>query len=65
VEAGCASCCRCGYPIEPGTRWHLDHTEDRTGYRGVAHARCNLKAAAERGNTIMRAKSKPVRSREW
>jgi hypothetical protein len=38
VEAGYASCCRCGYPIVPGSRWHLDHRDDKLGYRGVSHA---------------------------
>jgi hypothetical protein len=30
--------------ILPGEEWHLDHTADRTGYRGPAHARCNTSA---------------------
>lgn len=27
--------------IPPGTPWDLAHNEDRTGWRGPAHARCN------------------------
>lgn len=47
-------CVRCGRPIVPGTPWSPDHTDDRTGYLGPAHVRCNLRAAGRavrnRGN---------------
>lgn len=49
VEAGQATCCLCGQGIAPNARWHLDHTPDRTGYRGAAHASCNVKDGAQRG----------------
>jgi hypothetical protein len=70
VDAGDAVCCRCSYPIAPRAAFHLDHREDKLGYLGVAHARCNLRAAARRGNERMRvqlALSPPMRvaSREW
>jgi hypothetical protein len=65
VQAGVCTCVRCGFPIPPGTRWHLDHADDGIHYRGPAHARCNLIAAARRGNELMRAKSGRVTSREW
>jgi hypothetical protein len=72
VESGAAVCVRCGFPIAPGTRWHLDHDDDKIHYRGPAHARCNLIAAARRGNELMRAKqalnqpmSRRATSREW
>ena len=45
VDSGNAVCSRCGDPISPREQWHLDHTDDRTGYLGVAHAYCNLRAA--------------------
>ena len=45
VDAGNAICSRCGNPISPREQWHLDHTDDRQGYLGVAHAYCNLRAA--------------------
>ena len=74
VESGYASCCRCGFPIAPGTPFHLDHRDDKLGYLGVSHALCNMRAAARRGNEIRREREKvawllnlPERSqsREW
>jgi RNase P subunit RPR2 len=49
VDAGRAVCCRCRRPIVPGSAWHADHTEDRRGYLGAAHASCNVRAAARKG----------------
>src|SRR5512143_1351333 len=43
VEQGCVTCVLCGGWVQPGTPWHLDHLPDRTGYRGVAHASCNVR----------------------
>jgi hypothetical protein len=67
VEAGEAQCCRCGYWIEPGAAWHLDHRDDKAGYLGVSHAGCNLKAAGRLGNR--RARERKLlgkrRSRIW
>lgn len=51
VDKGLADCCLCGDPIDPQSKWHLDHTPDRTGYRGVAHAGCNVSDGARRGIT--------------
>jgi len=34
-------CSRCDKPINPNDNWDLDHTNDRTGYNGPAHAHCN------------------------
>lgn len=46
VEAGYVDCRAviCLMPdrrILPGQPWDLDHDDDRTGYRGPAHERCN------------------------
>lgn len=46
---GVGACCICGRPIAPGMDLHLDHTPDRTGYRGLAHACCNRSDGAKRG----------------
>ena len=61
VNGGGATCCLCHEPIVPGTPWDLDHTPDRRGYRGVAHAHCNRSDGALRGN----AKRKLRTSRAW
>jgi hypothetical protein len=47
VLAGGVSCARCGEPITDNN-WHLGHTDDRTGYTGPEHARCNILAAGEK-----------------
>jgi hypothetical protein len=70
VAAGHATCCRCGFSILPGQRWHLDHADDGIHYLGVAHARCNLRAAAQKGNALVRERkalehTPRVGSREW
>lgn len=56
---------RCASPGCPGvcwSTWHLDHTDDRTGYRGHAHAACNESAASSGG---MVHATKPATSWEW
>lgn len=52
---GSGSCCRCGGLIVPGMRLHLDHTDDRQGWRGLAHARCNVRAGASNAATAANA----------
>ena len=46
VRTGKATCARCGETVDPDEEWHLDHNADRTGYIGVSHSTCNLRAAA-------------------
>lgn len=41
-------CHFCGRVMEPGQALDLDHDDDGVGYRGMAHARCNRKAGAQR-----------------
>jgi hypothetical protein len=62
VEAGQAYCCECGWPIAPGSRWHLAHDHYNGGYRGAAHARCNV---AERNKRHARRRSRRRDSRVW
>jgi hypothetical protein len=49
-----SACVRCGRPILPGQPWDLDHTDDRAGYLGVAHAGCNRAAGGRKGNARSR-----------
>lgn len=46
VDAGGVPCSRCGLPIVPGTRWHLDHVDGGFDdeYWGPSHAACNTSA---------------------
>jgi hypothetical protein len=43
-------CARCGRPIGRAERWELDHTDDRRGYLGASHAKCNARAGAAATN---------------
>jgi hypothetical protein len=49
VLAGNVKCARCGETIVPGESWHLDHRDDRRGYLGPTHRRCNLHAGGVEG----------------
>jgi hypothetical protein len=50
VASGQARCARCGFQIEVGEDWDLDHDDsDRTRYIGPSHQRCN-RATAGRPN---------------
>lgn len=42
-------CHLCGEVMNEGDRLHLDHTEDRSGYRGIVHDVCNVLEGARRG----------------
>jgi hypothetical protein len=50
VMSGGAYCPHCRRLIIPGEPWDLDHTDDRSGYRGAAHRSCNRAAGARKGN---------------
>jgi 5-methylcytosine-specific restriction endonuclease McrA len=55
---GVTPCARCGEPMwGPPRMLHLDHDDDRTGYVGLSHSWCNLRAAAEKTN---RQRGKPL-----
>jgi len=59
-------CPHCSQPIWWTDREQLDydHTDDRTGYRGLAHATCNRRAGQAKAMRI-RAAQKITRSRNW
>jgi len=46
---GIGRCCIGGEPIYPGQALHLDHTPDRSAYRGLACAKHNRSDGAKRG----------------
>lgn len=50
VQRGTVPCVFCGLLIQPDEPWHLDHTPDRTGYRGAAHATCNTRDGGQRSH---------------
>ena len=57
-------CPHCERPMLPGQHLDLDHTDDRTGYRGMAHRSCNRRAGAVKGNNLRRARRTQV-TRSW
>lgn len=59
-------CHLCSKPMLPGQTLHLDHTEDRTSYRGMTHADCNRVDGASRGGKRTRGKTKSwTTTRRW
>ena len=58
-RAGVGVCCIGGEPIFAWQTLHLDHTPDRTGYRGLACAAHNRQDGARRGR--QRQQSSPLR----
>jgi hypothetical protein len=64
-------CVRCGGPLyrSMGKRLHLDHHDDRRGYRGLAHGRCNEQAGQAKAQRQRKPKrnapSATPHSRNW
>lgn len=52
-------CVRCHKVMLPGQPLDLDHTDDRTGYNGVAHASCNRRAGARKATARRRLRANP------
>lgn len=55
-------CTRCGQPMLPGQDLDLDHFDDRGGYRGFAHARCNRSAGGKLGRARQLARARERRA---
>ena len=64
VKTGDALCVFCEAPIAADEPWDLDHTEDRTGWRGPAHRSCNRSAGGTRGAQVVNER-KAMTIREW
>lgn len=67
-------CTRCARPVWWAQRrlLDLDHDDDRTGYRGLAHRSCNRRAGQARSAQARRTRTQPAiertsstRSRNW
>lgn len=59
-------CLFCGEIMRPGQQLHLDHTPDRRGYRGFAHASCNRLDGAKRGGKRTRGRRRAwTTTRSW
>ena len=56
------ACSRCGKPMEAGQALHLDHTDDRRGYKGFAHAECNDRAAGFKAAAMLHPQNPQPRS---
>ena len=56
-------CPRCSRPMwrSQARTLDLDHTDDRSGYQGLAHASCNRRAGQAKA---MRGRNPPARSTE-
>lgn len=67
VDAGLVNCARCRQPIQPGRPWDLGHNDDRTGWSGPEHARCNRVAGGANGAAVTNAARRVAvrQSREW
>lgn len=54
---------QCSGFVTRGQEWELDHTDDRTGYLGIAHKACNRRHGGWKSQQI--SKTVPSVSRSW
>lgn len=64
VATGNVVCARCKDPIASGEPWDLGHNEDRSGYNGPEHVKCN-RAAGARNATEVRIAAQQTVTRDW
>lgn len=57
VASGTVTCSRCGRLLEPGAAFDLDHADDRSGYIGAAHPRCNRAAGGRKAGVNRRRRA--------
>ncbi len=55
-------CVRCGRSIELDEPWDLDHSDDRAGYLGASHRRCNQSAGGRLGAARQRARKERTKA---
>jgi hypothetical protein len=67
VASGLALSARYGLSIAPGAAWDLAHTDDRSGYSGPEHRKCNQLAGARKGAAVKHARyaTEPTAKRRW
>ncbi len=60
------ACCRCGLPMDLTQSLDLDHNDDRTGYNGLAHSRCNRAAGGRKSRRKQPSElPRTFTSRDW
>lgn len=64
VEAGNTKCARCHEFIKSDEAWELDHNDDRSGYIGPSHMRCNRSAGGRNGAAVTNSRW-TMTVREW
>ena len=64
VAAGQAFCAHCGGWIAPGSPWDMGHREDRSGWTGPEHQRCNRAKGARKANRL-RQRGWPQEAMTW